>query len=37
MMLLTVVILISKDNSGDFQGVGLLEAIWKVIEHVLDA
>ena len=36
-MLLTIVVLIPKGNSGDFRGIGLLEVIWKVIEQVVDA
>ena len=36
-MLLTIVVLIPKGNSGDFRGIGLLEVVWKVIERVIDA
>ena len=36
-MLITIVVLIPKGNSGDFRGIGLLEVIWKVLEHVIDA
>ena len=36
-MLLTIIVLIPKGNSGDFRGIGLLEVIWKVIEKVIDA
>ena len=36
-MLLTIVILIPKGNSGNFRRIGLLEVIWKVIEHVINA
>ena len=35
-MLLTIIVLIPKGNSGDFRGIGLLEVIWKVIEKVID-
>ena len=35
-MLLTIVVLIPKGNSGDYRGIGLLEVIWKVIERVMD-
>merc|ERR1712127_458508 len=35
-MLLTIVVLIPKGNSGNYRGIGLLEVIWKVIERVLD-
>ena len=35
-MLLTIVVLIPKGNSGDYRGIGLLEVIWKLIERVLD-
>ena len=36
-MLLTVVVLIPKGNSGDFRGIGLLEVMWKVMERIEDA
>ena len=36
-MLITIVVLIPKGNSGDFRGIGLLEVIWKVLERVMDA
>ena len=37
-MLLTIVVLISKGNSGsEFGGIGLLEVIWKLLERVLDS
>ena len=36
-MLRTIMVLIPKGNSGDFQGIGLLEVIWKVVEKVIDA
>jgi hypothetical protein len=36
-MLLTIIVLIPKGNSGDFRGIGLLEVVWKVIERVIDA
>ena len=35
-MLLTIVVLIPKGNSGDYRGIGLLKVIWKVIERVMD-
>ena len=35
-MLLTIVVLIPKGNSGEFRGIGLLEVIWKLLERVLD-
>ena len=35
-MLLTIVVLIPKGNSGDYRGIGLLEVIWKLIKWVLD-
>ena len=36
-MLLTIVVLILKGTSGkEFQGIGLLEVIWKLLERVLD-
>ena len=34
-MLRTIIVLIPKGASGDFRGIGLLEAIWKLIERVL--
>ena len=34
-MLLTIVVLIPKGNSGDYRGIRLLEVIWKLIERVL--
>ena len=36
-MLLTIIVLIPKGNSGDFRGIGLLEVVWKVIEKIIDA
>ena len=36
-MLLTIVVLIPKGNSGDFRGIGLLEVVWKVVERIIDA
>ena len=36
-MLWIIVVLIPKRNSGDFQGNGLLEVLWTVIENVLVA
>ena len=36
-MLLAIVVLIPKGNSGDYRGIGLLEVVWKVMERVLDA
>ena len=30
-MLLTIIVLIPKGNSGGFRGIGLLEVVWKVI------
>ena len=36
-MLLTIIVLISKGNSGDFRGIGLLEVMWKVIKKIIDA
>ena len=35
-MLLTIAVFIPKGNSGKFQGIGLLEVIWKLLERVLD-
>ena len=35
-MLLTMVVLTPKGNSGEFRGIGLLEVIWKLLERVLD-
>ena len=35
-MLLTIVVLIPKGNSGDYRGIGLLEVVWKLIKRVLD-
>ena len=35
-MILTIVVLIPKGNSGDYCDIGLLEIIWKLIERVLD-
>ena len=35
-MLLTIIVLIPKGNSGNYSGIGLLEVIWKLIEWVLD-
>lgn len=36
-MLTTIVILIPKGSSGDFQSIGLLKVVWKVIKHVINA
>ena len=35
-MLLTIIVLLPKGNSGDYRGIGLLEVVWKLIERVLD-
>ena len=35
-MLWMIIVLVPKGNSGDFQGIGLLEVILKVIEWMLD-
>ena len=34
-MLWTIIVLISKGNSGDFRGIVSLKVVWKVITHVL--
>ena len=34
--MLAIVVLIPKGTSGDYQGIGLLEVIWKLLERVLD-
>ena len=36
-MLLTVIVLILRGNSGDFSGMGLLEVVWKVIKKIINA
>ena len=36
-MLLTVVVLIPKEKSGDFYEIGLLEVVWKVIKKIINA
>ena len=36
-MLLTIIVLIPKGNSGDFRGIGLLEVVWKVVEKIINA
>ena len=36
-MLLTIIMLIPKGNSGDFRGIGLLEVVWKVIKNTINA
>ena len=36
-MLWVTVILIPKENSGNYCGVGLLEPLWKLSEKILDA
>ena len=35
-MLLIIVVLVPKGNTGEYRGIGLLEVLWKVIELVLD-
>ena len=35
-MLLIIVVLIPKGNSGDYRGIELLEVIWKLVERILD-
>ena len=35
-MLINIVILVSKDSSGNFCGIRLLYEVWKIIEGVLD-
>ena len=35
-MLRVVVALITKESSGDYCGIGLLEVVWKLIERVVD-
>ena len=35
-MMLTIVVLIPKGNSGDFRGIGLLEVVWNAVENALD-
>ena len=31
-----VVVLIPKESSGDYRGIGLLEVVWKLVERVVD-
>jgi hypothetical protein len=36
-MLLTIVVLVQKGNTGEYRGIArLLEGVWKVLERVLD-
>ena len=35
-MLLTIIVLVPKGNSGDFRGIGLFEVVWKVIKNIIN-
>ena len=36
-ILTAIVVLIPKDNSRDYQGIELLEMMWKLLARILDA